>query len=74
MMYHPIEVDAFERPNGLSLRPVGLFLAEMLDNIEPKFIFELPVGLTLPKDMVMIHERSDHYSLQTTIPISPKTF
>ena len=31
----------------------------------------IPEGTKLPADLILIHEHGDHYSLQTTKPITP---
>jgi hypothetical protein len=69
-----MEGDKFIRPNGLSCRPLGLNFIEILENYEDKIIIELPKGLVLPDDFVMILERSDHHSLQTTRAIDPAEY
>lgn len=73
-LYNPIEGDKYSKPNGLSFRPLGVNLAEYLDNFQGQVIIELSKDLILPDQFVMIHENNDHYSLQTTKPIKPSEF
>ena len=66
----PAEGDKYIGPNGASLRPSGENMVNILKNWngEPT-IFRLNEGMQLPDGLVVIHERSDHYSMQTTVPI-----
>jgi hypothetical protein len=73
-LYNPILGDQYIRPNGLSLRPIGVNLADLLGSFRCKLIYEIPKGAVVPANFVLIHEHNDHYSLQTAIPISPKEF
>jgi len=59
-------------PNGLSIRPLGLPLADILSTFNAKFVYELPKGLEIPKNFVVILEYGDHHSFQTAEPINPK--
>lgn len=71
-MIMPIAKDGpFEGPNGMSLRPVGEKMIEILEGFkgEPR-IFTLEKGLVLPELFAIYHEHSDHYSMQPTKPIS----
>ena len=54
----------------MSLRPSSDNMINNLKNFrgEPR-VYSLPVGLTLPDGLVVIHEHSEQYSLQTTLPI-----
>lgn len=65
----------FTTPNGMSLRPAGDTMIQILKSFrgEPK-IYHLACGLELPKGLVVYHEHSDHYSLQTSEPISLTMF
>ena len=66
----PMEGDVFHTPNGMSLRPNSDIMIKILNNFRgsPR-VYALPVGTTLPDGLVVFHEHSDHYSLQTTVPI-----
>ena len=71
-LVRPISPDThFHTPNGMSLRPSGPNMLSILQNFkgEPS-IYTLPCGLALPDGFCVYHEHSDHYSLQTTVPIS----
>lgn len=76
-LYHPAPLsNEFIGPNGLSLRPPGLNMWEILDNYKGGKIVvsEVPKDTPVPEGMVLLHEHNDHYSLQTTEPIDPKVF
>lgn len=62
----------FERPNGMSLRPNGPFLQEIIRRfpVRSMTIYKLPKGLDLEsRQLTLFWEHSDHHSVQTTVPI-----
>lgn len=68
----PAEGDFFIGPNGASFRPntfnfqntVRLFRA-------PDFqIVRIPAGTQLPKELVVLHEHTDHWSMQCATPMT----
>ncbi|KAL7574991.1 hypothetical protein ACA910_010809 [Epithemia clementina (nom. ined.)] len=66
----PAEGDEWIGPNGASLRPATETMVGILkDWVGEPTIFRLNEGMRLPDDLVVIHERDDHYSMQTTIPV-----
>jgi len=38
------------------------------------FVIEIPEGVPLPDGLVLLHEHSDHYSLQPSRPMKPDDF
>ena len=66
----PMEGDEFHTPNGMSLRPNSENMLNILRNFKgsPR-VYCLPVGLKLPEGLVVLHEHSDHWSMQTTRPV-----
>mmetsp|Transcript_18707 Transcript_18707/g.26193 ORF Transcript_18707/g.26193 Transcript_18707/m.26193 type:complete len:169 (+) Transcript_18707:18-524(+) len=67
----PSEGDFFMGPNGMSLRPGGFNMGEIVANFKGAHrIIEIPKDIKLPKEFILLHEHSDHYSLQTTVPIT----
>jgi hypothetical protein len=62
---------AFKTPNGMSLRPASDTMLKILESFrgEPT-IYTMLTGLELPKGFCIYHEHTDHYSLQTTDPIT----
>lgn len=87
---HPMQGDSFIRPNGMACHPLSSTLDELVADFKGDRIFILPEGLQLPPNLVLIHEHSDHYSVQvqwlkyvikanksspqTTTPILPNDF
>ena len=67
----PMDGDTFHTPNGMSLRPNSPVMKTILENFRgnPR-VYCMPVGTTLPDGLVVLHEHSDHYSMQTTEPIT----
>jgi hypothetical protein len=68
--------NTFIGPNGLSLRPPGRHMYELvaLGKVKTIRIIEIPEGLELPQGIVLLHEHSDHYSLQPSRPMKPSEF
>eukprot|EP00300_Choanocystis_sp_HF-7_P033531 c45891_g1_i1.p1 GENE.c45891_g1_i1~~c45891_g1_i1.p1 ORF type:complete len:166 (+),score=33.38 c45891_g1_i1:29-499(+) len=66
----PAQGDTWIGPNGMSLRPRTEKMISILREFkgEPT-IYALLEGMRLPPDLVLLHEHSDHYSLQTAVPI-----
>ena len=59
-------------PNGLSLRPMGINLWDIVSNYNGKItVVRIPKNTPIPEELVLLHEHSDHYSMQTAIPCSP---
>lgn len=75
-LLHPAPLDDyFIGPNGASLRPAGGQMWEILSTQTGVVkVIEIPEGTHLPPDMVILHEHTDHYSLQTTKSIKPSVF
>ena len=65
----------YHTPNGMSLRPGNDKMREYLANVKgPRTVFRMHEGMPLPKEFVIFHEHSDHYSMQTTEPIDLHSF
>ena len=76
-LLHPSPLDDyFMGPNGASFRPAGGQMWEILSQRTGAIVnvIEVPEGALLPPDMVILHEHTDHYSLQTTKSIKPSVF
>jgi hypothetical protein len=67
----PKDGPNFEAPNGASMRPNGAFFQEVVRNFRGKdiTIYLVPEGTQLPSNLVLLHEHTDHYSIQTTEPV-----
>ncbi|KAI5849588.1 hypothetical protein DFP73DRAFT_541133 [Morchella snyderi] len=73
-LVHPKPGPNFEGPNGASMRPNGPTLQEVIRNFRGRntTVYRLPEGTELPEQLILLHEHSDHYSLQTTEPVELK--
>lgn len=72
-LIHPAVGDTFVKPNGLSLRPQGINMWDILSTWSGKTnVLVIPKDTVVPDDLVLIHEHGDHYSLQTSISRTPR--
>lgn len=63
----------FKRPNGMSLRPLGSNMWEILSLFQGSvYVNIIPEGTVIPPDLVLYLERGDHFSLQTSKVCTPK--
>ena len=70
-----LDITKFTTPNGMSWRPAGLAMSKLVRDYKGNFtIYNLLCGAHLPDSLCVMHEHNDHYSLQTTRPISPIDF
>ena len=71
----PMEGSKFHTPNGMYLRPGNDKMRELLANFKgDQRVFRMHEGMEVPKEFVLIHEHSDHYSMQTSEPIDLQSF
>lgn len=70
-LVHPAPLDGmFIGPNGASLRPAGINMWDILSSREGiTNVLEIPEGVKIPEELVLLHEHGDHYSLQCTKPM-----
>lgn len=70
-LVHPAPLDnILIGPNGASLRPAGVNMCDLItERGSRSLILELEKGLVIPKGLVLLHEFSDHFSLQGTFPM-----
>jgi hypothetical protein len=61
----------FEGPNGASVRPNSPFMQEVIRGFKGKgvVIYLLKEGTPLPPELVLLHEHTDHHSIQCTQPM-----
>ncbi len=72
-LIHPVPSDQFRVPNGMSLRPGGPNLSNILAHFKGKHVvYRIPEGVAIPENLVLYHEHSDHYAMQTTVPCTEK--
>jgi len=64
----------FMGPNGMSLRPPGIMISGYIATIPKIRVLEIPAGTPIPPTLVLLHEHSDHYSVQTTEVVTPDVF
>ncbi len=56
----------------MSLRPLGQTLSKLAKSYNFDCVYEISEGTQIPDDLILVHEYSDHYSLQTSIISSPE--
>ena len=71
-LVHPVEGDFFTRPNGMSLRPVGIQFYDIMSSFRGGQIIEIPANAAVPDSLVLILEMGEHYSLQANRVMSLK--
>ena len=75
-LVHPAPFDnRFIGPNGLSMRPMGMRLIDHVNLLTKPgrfpYIMCIEKGTKLPPELTLLHERGDHFSLQTTQAVTP---
>ncbi|KAJ3288515.1 hypothetical protein HDU79_004789 [Rhizoclosmatium sp. JEL0117] len=71
----PMEGSTFHTPNGMSLRPLGPKMIDILEKFKgDPTVYRMQENLKVPEGMVLIHEHSDHYSMQVAEPMSLEAF
>ena len=55
------------------MRPKGNILAVIVGNSKAarRVVFEVPAGSRIPPELCVLHEHSDHYSVQPAARMSP---
>ena len=71
-LVHPIKGDVFTFPNGMSLRPAGPSMYELLSNYRGNTLFLIPKDTPIPSQLILYLEHHDHYSLQTSVKCTEK--
>ena len=70
-----MEGTVFHTPNGMSLRPLGPNMIDILNRFRGEaMIYRLQEATALPEGTVLFHEPSDHYSLNVEKPMSLEDF
>ena len=67
------EAERFLGPNGMSMRPKGTALAMIVAPFRaPRtLVVEVSAGARIPPELCVLHEHSDHYSVQPAVRMSP---
>ena len=77
-LVHPSPASGmWEGPNGMTLRPpFSSVMSRLIDQASSRdhFIFRIPQGVTLPPSLILLHEHTDHYSLQPTVKCTLEDF
>lgn len=71
-LIHPNDTEFFLYPNGMSLRPIGLALKNIVKSYKFNYVYEIPKDTPVPENLVLLHEHTDHYSLQTCSKCTPE--
>ncbi|KAK9438136.1 uncharacterized protein VB005_09143 [Metarhizium brunneum] len=64
---------SYAAPNGASMRPNSPYQQSLVSwrfRGSDMIVYSVPKGTRLPDDLVLVHERSDHYSLQPAVPMT----
>lgn len=74
-LVYPAEGDEFIGPNGMSLRPRSEFMTKLVETFKgDPTVYTLIPGLELPESLILLHEHTDHFSLQVRNPMSLDAF
>jgi hypothetical protein len=69
-LVHPAYGDTWIGPNGMSLRPATENMLHIAKNYRGNVtVYRMQEGMDMPDGLIVLHERDDHYSLQTDAPI-----
>ncbi|PNY23832.1 Uncharacterized protein TCAP_06225 [Tolypocladium capitatum] len=65
----PLALDplSYQAPNGASMRPNSPYQQQLVSRLfkgRDVIVYSIPAGTHLPEHLLLVHERSDHYSLQ----------
>ena len=65
--------ECFLGPNGMSMRPKGSMLAVIVAGFKGarSLVFEVPAGTRIPSELCVLHEHSDHFSVQPAQEMAP---
>ena len=69
--------NTFIGPNGLSMRPSGRHMYELVAAFRKGTttrVIEIPEGAEVPQGLVLLHEHTGHYSLQPSRLMTPAEF
>ncbi|KAG6025844.1 hypothetical protein E4U19_002965 [Claviceps sp. Clav32 group G5] len=62
-----LDPQTYVAPNGASMRPNSVYQQSLVSwrfRGSDVIVYSVPQGTSLPDDLVLVHERTDHYSLQ----------
>ncbi|KAF1961563.1 hypothetical protein CC80DRAFT_401956 [Byssothecium circinans] len=61
-----LDPKTYRKPNGASMRPNSAFQKRLVSSLKGAntIVYAVPAGVPLPDDLILVHEHTDHYSLQ----------
>lgn len=65
-----LDPAAYAAPNGASMRPNSPYQQSLVSwrfRGSDMLVYAVPEGTVLPEELLLVHERSDHYSLQPAV-------
>ncbi|RSM03313.1 hypothetical protein CEP52_007461 [Fusarium oligoseptatum] len=68
-----LDPSSYIAPNGASMRPNSPYQQSLVSwrfRGNDTIVYSVPEGTTLPDDLLLVHERSDHYSLQPAMKMT----
>ncbi|UNI13307.1 hypothetical protein JDV02_000064 [Purpureocillium takamizusanense] len=68
-----LDPSSYVTPNGASMRPNSPYQQSLVSwrfRGDNTIVYAVPEGTRLPDHLLLVHERSDHYSLQPTTPMT----
>ncbi|KAI0416977.1 hypothetical protein F5X98DRAFT_375358 [Xylaria grammica] len=68
-----LNLQTYVAPNGASMRPNSPYQQLLVSSSfrgPEVIIYAIAQGTQLPDDLLLVHERTDHYSLQPGVPMS----
>ncbi|KZO94257.1 hypothetical protein CALVIDRAFT_539303 [Calocera viscosa TUFC12733] len=71
-LVHPVEGEIYVAPNGSSCRPMGHTVKDVVDKSTGRsvVVYRIPTGTALPPSLTIIHEHTDHHSIQCAKPMT----
>ncbi|KAH6640660.1 hypothetical protein F5144DRAFT_561222 [Chaetomium tenue] len=68
-----LNLSTYMAPNGASMRPNSRYQQYLVSwrfRGDDVVVYSIPKDTNLPDDLLLVHERSDHYSLQPAVRMS----
>ncbi|KND92483.1 hypothetical protein TOPH_02733 [Tolypocladium ophioglossoides CBS 100239] len=62
-----LDPSTYRAPNGASMRPNSTYQQHLVSELfqgSDVLVYAVPKGTRLPDNLILVHERTDHYSLQ----------
>ncbi|PMD61573.1 uncharacterized protein K444DRAFT_587759 [Hyaloscypha bicolor E] len=62
----------YQLPNGASMRPNGRYQQALVRRLAGRdwIVYSIPKDTPLPEELILVHEHTDHYSMQPAIEMS----